>query len=205
LWASSIGITILFHTIERIHYLGIKHRSPTLAFLFFIKALLFTFDITSSCIFLYVFLVPLGTGLFKDIPEIPLFLSVIISSPIITTINNAFINLPLVYAHSRVEEITDRTTSIKNTLKKLFSPQVSIFTIVSIYNSVIIIFMMARLELISLQPDPIVIVELLQWNPKRAAVWTIGFNLVINYLIGIATSILYWTGYVVGGFIGSCN
>jgi hypothetical protein len=176
----------------RVAYLGYRHGSPSLAFLFFLKACLFTFDIVSSCLFLYVFLVPLGVELFGKSPDIPLFLTVIISSPIVTTISNAFINLPLVYTHTQIETNQDGHSAFRTALSKLYSPQVSIFTLFALYNASVILYMMSKLEMIILQPSPNLFADLVQWNPRRFSVWMIGVNLVANYLIGIASTVLYW-------------
>jgi hypothetical protein len=120
-------------------------------------------------------------------------LTCIISSPIVTTISNALINLPLMYTHTQVESNQEGHSAFRTALSKLYSPQVSFFTLFAIYNASVILYMMSKLELITLQASPNLFADLVQWNPRRFSVWMIGVNLVANYLIGIGSTMLYWT------------
>lgn len=98
IYASSLVIHVGFHTWRRCNHLVKKKSSVSLAWLFLIKSLLLLIDLLVQGLFLYSILVHFSAFVFNvSGSAIPIALSVIIISPIVSTCSNSLINLPLHY------------------------------------------------------------------------------------------------------------
>lgn len=195
LWSIFIVATMIFHTVIRVKFFAVHYYSPALGFMIVLKALLLLFDMVASSLFLYTFLVSLGGDLFGASPDIPLMLSIMITSPFISTACNSFINLPLLYLFDRLQK-KSAFEVLKNVLKRLFSPLATLLYISVLYYVAVTAYLLARLNLITLDGKQLAnfVGLVVVWSPQRIVVALTVTNLAVNYLVGILFLILYWMG-----------
>lgn len=193
LWGVSIAGTLLFHTFLRIRFFTIKYNAPGLAMVIFVKSLLLLFDMVASSLFLYCFLVSLGVDLFGKSPDIPLMIGIMVASPIISTVCNTLVNLPLMYTFGRLEKGKSHHECLKQAIDKVFSPASLVLVSFNAFYIIVMAYLLNKLQLISVTPQVDTLVNLVTWNPKQAVIWIISFNYALNYLIGMAFTLLYWS------------
>ncbi len=193
LWAASILLTMLFHTFLRVNHFTFRYKTPSLGFMIIVKALFLLFDMIATALFLYTFLVSLKVEIFGKSPDIPLMLSIMVSSPLISTICNSFINLPLLFSFGRLKNKKSASEILKSCLEKLFSIENTVASLFSVYYIVVTAYLLNKLKLLDLNTEQLVnILDLVQWSPKQIVVSIVIINLVANYLIGIAFLLVFW-------------
>ena len=194
LWSTSIAITLLFHTILRCYFFVSKYSSVTLGMVIIVKSLLLLFDMAASSLFLYTFLVSLGTAIFGKSPYIPLMLSIMLSSPVISTCSNALVNVPLVFTFGRLEKGSTMQQVFKESLHKVFSRISLVLDIFCLYHIVIQSYLLNRLALITTDNQIQTITSsFTSWDPQNVIIWIISVNFALNYLIAFGATIIYWT------------
>ncbi|KAJ3326205.1 hypothetical protein HDV06_000081 [Boothiomyces sp. JEL0866] len=194
LWGCSALLTIVFHAAHRCYYIGFQHEAPALAATLVIKSLLFAFDLYSNGLFLYIFLVSLGTQLFDNTLYISLLLTAISLSPVVSNISNSLINIPLLYYYERLDKQYSRSTLLKKAFDKVFSPVTTLMVLLAMFYSAVIIYLLVQLQILS----PTSPADLIKWNPQSWITFMVGVNLLANYLIGIAFTITYYALRFIG-------
>ncbi|KAJ3261969.1 putative choline transporter, neither null mutation nor overexpression affects choline transport [Boothiomyces macroporosus] len=189
LWGLSALITIIFHAAHRCYYIGFQHQAPALAITLTLKALLFAFDLYSNGLFLYIFLVSLGTKLFESTLYMSLLLTAISLSPIVSNISNSLINIPLLYYYERLDKQYSRSTLLKKAFEKVFSPITTLMVLLAVFYSCVMIYLLVQLQILS----PTSPGDLIRWNPQSWITFMVGVNLLANYLIGIGFTLTYYT------------
>ncbi|KAJ3315643.1 hypothetical protein HDV04_002057 [Boothiomyces sp. JEL0838] len=189
LWGLSALITIIFHAAHRCYYIGFQHQAPALAITLALKALLFAFDLYSNGLFLYIFLVSLGTKLFESTLYMSLLLTAISLSPIVSNISNSLINIPLLYYYERLDKQYSRSTLLKKAFEKVFSPITTLMVLLGVFYSCVMIYLLVQLQILS----PTSPGDLIRWNPQSWITFMVGVNLLANYLIGIGFTLTYYT------------
>jgi hypothetical protein len=192
LWAAIVLLVLLYHFFRRAIFLAYHRKSVTLGILLLAKFLAFIFDIGACSILLYVYLVSLGKDIFPNSADIGILLSVIVLSSVAGTVNNPLINLPLVFAFKRQQNVKiTRWDAFKSATSMVFSPVSLAFTIVAIYITIVIIYLLNKINFISLQLQVSKLGEILQWDVKNIARWIMSVNICVNYLIGITMVLTY--------------
>lgn len=193
LWGISIAATLLFHTFLRIRFFTVKYHAPSLGLVIGVKSLLLLFDMCASSLFLYSFLVSLGIEIFGSSPDIPLMIGIMVASPVISTVCNTLVNIPLMYTFGQLEKGTSSQECLKKAMEKVFSPFSLILSIFDAFYIVVMAYLLNKLRLISITPQLDTLVNLVAWNPKQTVIWIISFNYALNYLIGMAFTLVYWS------------
>jgi hypothetical protein len=148
LWGISIAATILFHTVLRFHFFSFKYKTPSLGFMIIVKVLLLLMDMCASSLFLYCFLVNLGVNIFGTSQDIPLMLSIMAASPVISTVGNSLINIPLMYAFSRLQKSISAKDALKSAFEKVFSPSSLIVSAATVFYIVVTSYLLNQLHII---------------------------------------------------------
>lgn len=195
LWGVSIAGTLLFHTILRFHFFSFKYKTPTLGFMIIIKAVMLLLDMCASSLFLYCFLVSLGINIFGTSPDIPLMLSIMAASPIISTVGNSLVNVPLLYAFGRLKKGVSSTDALKKAFAKVFAPGSLFLAALTAFYIVVTAYLLNQLHIITISTSSSAadLVNFVTWNPTQSVVWLISVNFALNYVIGMAFTIAYWS------------
>jgi hypothetical protein len=192
-WGLSICATMIFNTGMRMKFFIVRYNSVSLGVLIAIKSLLLLFDMITTSLFLYTFLVSLGLELFGNSPDIPLMLAIMISSPIISTICNSFINLPLLFAFKNIKGKKTAFENAKDSAKKLFSVQTTLMSVFALFYIAVTGYLLNQLKMITADANsPANVLALVQWTPQQVVVSMVIVNLAANYLIGVAFNLAYW-------------
>ncbi|KAJ3349946.1 hypothetical protein HDU91_006321 [Kappamyces sp. JEL0680] len=193
LWMASIGLTMMFHSALRLRFFAKQYQAWSVGWMIVLKALLLLLDMISGSLFLYTFLVSLGIGIFGTSPDIPLMLAINITAPLVSTLCNSLINIPLLYTFGRIEKGKLSSQVIRETLAKIFSPISLLLSVFALFHIVVIAYLLNRLKLITLDNQVATITaSFTQWDPRQAVVWLIAVNYVLNYLVGFAVTMVYW-------------
>lgn len=189
IWGLAIGATIFYHTFMRIKWATGKHHSVPLGLVIFIKALLLQLDIATNFLFFYSFLVSLGSSIFTTSDRyLPLMITIMVLSPVISTVSNSFINLPLLYTYRRITLQMNARATLMRCVKTIFGPKSSIFSLLALFYVVISCLILVQLNLVT--SNLAFISDLGVWQPKQVVVWLVSINLIVNYLIGLVFSVL---------------
>lgn len=208
LWGVSICATMLFNTGMRMKFFIVRYASVSLGLLIGIKALLLLLDMVTTSLFLYTFLVSLGIDLFGSSPDIPLMLAIMICSPVISTICNSFINLPLLYAFKRIKGKKTAYEVAIDCANNLFSVRTTLMSVFAVFYIAVTGYLLNQLKLISADDatSPADVLCLVQWTPQQIVVSLVIVNLTANYLIGVAFNLVYWairlSLYLIPGLFG---
>jgi hypothetical protein len=200
-FAASFVFNILFHTFRRWRLLTFSKCAPTLAWLFVVKALLLTLDIVTQALLLYSVLKRFGDLLFKNNEAaIPIMLTILIVSPIVTLSTNSLINIPLHYFFLKLKltkNKVNKDVSIFRTLKSAFFQSFHHWLVVCCGVLALFIFV-CTFWLIQVIYDPSTeftttnAVSFFQYGSEKRLVLLVQLNVACNYGVGVVTAVVFW-------------
>jgi hypothetical protein len=183
--------------------LTFSKKAPTLAGLFVIKALLLTLDIVTQALLLYSVLQHFEDSLFKSTEAaIPIMLTILIMSPIVTLSTNSLINIPLHYFFLKLKlklNKVNKDVSIFRTLKSAFFQSFHHWLVVfcGLLGFFIFVCTFWLIQVIdntvpSTEISTMNAASFFQYGCQKRLVLLVQLNVVCNYGVGVFTAVVFW-------------